>query len=502
MIGLAIYALCLAGLGLLLPRAWWDPASPEFILILGGIGAWRYGWGLLHLARSLIYRKLVYPRWRRRADALGEAAMPSHVFLLVTSFRIDGETTRKVYQAAIEEAVRCGVRATVIASIVEMADQRLIKRLFQGIVARMGAAGRVHLSFVRIGGTGKRDALAYGFRAVSLHRPPHDAAVCVIDGDSILEPGLLRKSLPYFRLFPDVGAFTTDETCEVVGRPLFREWYNMRFAQRHILMSSMGLSGRVLTLTGRMSAFRAEIATDPEFIRTVEVDYIDHWRLGRFKFLTGDDKSSWYFVLKRGLRMIYVPDAKVVTVEYPPSSRFWAGATMLMIRWFGNMLRTNSRAIALGPRRIGWFTWWCIVDQRLSMWTSLSGPTAVLLIWISTGSNLIFLYVYWVALTRFVQTLTLLTARDRVSWTYPFLLYFNQVYGSLVKTYVFFRLDRQKWTRQKTTIERGLDRWSARLQHATSAYVHVLGCAAFVVGLGLYLRAIHMPNVKYLTLLQ
>src|SRR3546814_10513853 len=90
-------------------------------------------------------------------------------------------------------------------------------------------------------------------------RPAPDSVTAVIDGDSILDPGLLRASMPFFKLRPKMDALTTDETCEVVGAQIFRDWYNMRFAQRQILMCSIGLSRRVLTLTGRMSAFRSSV---------------------------------------------------------------------------------------------------------------------------------------------------------------------------------------------------------------------------------------------------
>ena len=55
---------------------------------------------------------------------------------------------------------------------------------------------------IRIAGTGKRDALAYGFRAVSKERPPEDAVVAVIDGDSLLEENLIEKCVPMFKLHP------------------------------------------------------------------------------------------------------------------------------------------------------------------------------------------------------------------------------------------------------------------------------------------------------------
>jgi len=33
------------------------------------------------------------------------------------------------------------------------------------------------------------------------------------------------------------------------------------------------------------------------------------------------------------------------------------------------------------------------------------------------------------------------------------MLYFNQIFGSLIKIYVVFRLDRQSWTRQNTKLK-------------------------------------------------
>ena len=43
-------------------------------------------------------------------------------------------------------------------------------------------------------------------------------------------------------------------------------------------------------------------------------------------------------------------DVTILTVEHPPHPNFLVGTTMLMVRWFGNMLRTNARAIAVPGR--------------------------------------------------------------------------------------------------------------------------------------------------------
>lgn len=488
--GHVIFIACLGLLGLALPPSAWNPESAQFLLIVGTIGMWRYCWAALHLVRSLIYRKIVFPRWRARADALGDAAMPSHVYLLVTSFRIDSETTRKVYDAAIREAINCGVPATVVASIVEMGDQRLIKQLFE----LHQPPAHVRLKFVRIAGTGKRDALAFGFRAIASDNPPDDAVAAVVDGDSILEEGLIRRCACFFQMYPKVGALTTDEDCVVKGNWIFKHWYTMRFAQRQIQMSSVGLSKHVLTLTGRMSMFRASILTDPTFIRRVEVDWIDHWRLGRFKFLTGDDKSSWYHLLSNGWQMLYIPDVKVLTVEDAPSDNFFEGSIVLMRRWFGNMLRTNTRAIALGPGTMGLYSWWCIIDQRISMWTCLTGVVVTMLYTAIYGPVMLALYTFWVLSTRYVLVLSFLTSRSVVSPWWPLLLYYNQIVGSFVKLYMVYHLDQQKWTRQKTTLAAADLDWRGRLAKASSPFMLAVASTAFVILLGLSIGALELPH--------
>ncbi len=490
--GLVMYGAVLALLLAAAPDDFWDPTTAQYFLAIGLIGTWRYSWAAVHWVRAMIYQHIVFPRWRAAADRLIPEIADEQVYMLLTSFRIDTETTRRVYQAAFEEAIACGLPVTLVASIVEMGDQRLIKRLFEAL----NPPDHVRLVLVRIMGSGKRDALACGFRAISIDRPPPGSVVLVIDGDSLLEPGTIKKTLPFFKLFPNASALTTDEFCEVVGRRIFREWYNLRFAQRHVLMSSVGLSRHVLTLTGRMSAFRSEVVTDPEFISRVEMDYIDHPRLGRFKFLTGDDKSSWYEILQSGKEMLYIPDVLVRTIETPPDDDFMASATMLMRRWFGNMLRTNERAIMLGPRRMGLFTWWCILDQRVSMWTSLVGPVAVTLVALLKAPIALPLYAIWIIATRYLQALMLYAVRRDVTAWWPPLLYFNQIYGSMIKVFVLFHLDKQKWTRQNTVGKRDLTAWRERINKWSSRYAMVTFVMLFIMLIANLVNALPVVDGK------
>ncbi len=492
-----LYLLLLLATALALPPVVWQAGAHEFMFVVGGIAIWRYSWAATNWVRFHLYTRRTFPRWRAQANALGTTALPPHMYLLVTSFRIDMETTRKVYHSIIAEAIAYATThslpVTMIASLVERGDQFMIKQ----ILAQYDVPTNINMIFVRIGGTGKRDALACGFRAISRTFPPKGAVVAVIDGDSMLCEDSLAKCAAMFAVLPNLGALTTDEVCEVAGAWQFREWYNMRFAQRHIFMSSVALSRRVLTLTGRMSMFRADIVCSPEFIDRVELDYVDHWRLGRFKFLTGDDKSSWFDVLKGGYEMIYISDVQIITIETPPDPSFFKSSIVLMRRWFGNMLRTNDRAIKLGWRTCNFFPWLSIIDQRISMWTSLTGVVAALIAAVAFSPIYLLYYGWWMLFTRYIITLSLLAGRDRVSVTYPFFLYYNQIIGALVKTYVLFRLDKQKWTRQNTTLNMGRGGTQEMLKNASSSYLQYLSYGVFIVLLATLTGALPPPDFGY-----
>jgi glycosyltransferase Alg8 len=496
---LGAYIALLIGLVLNAPGALWHPENRSFIVVVGVIGLWRYSWGMLHFLRSLWYRRVTFRHRRKLVDRLlvraeaagaGDSVRVPEVWIVVTSFRIRAETAAAVFEAALREAIRYGAPATLVASIVEMGDQRLAKAVFD----RLNPPEHVRLMLVRAKGTGKRDGLAIALRAIARARPHPGAVVVVEDGDALLPPGCLERTLPFFRLMPWLAGLTTDEDCLVPeGGRVLRAWHRLRFAQRHLLMCSMALSGRLITLTGRMAVYPVRIATDPSFIDIVQNDSLDHWRLGRFRLLTGEDKSTAYWLLRRGLRMLYVPDVRVVTIEHPPSRNFFRASSVLMLRWFGNMLRANGRAVALGPGRVGLFLWWCLVDQRISMWTPLVGPVTAVCFTIIASPAFLYAYLVWVMLTRLLQALALLTVRPTIDGLYPVLVYYNQVYGAFLKTYALFRLDRQRWTRQNISYRAPVPAWRAGLRAAGSFYMHALALGVLVTAVAVSTGLLPVP---------
>src|SRR5260370_4713408 len=148
--------------------------------------------------------------------------------------------------------------------------------------------------------------------------------------------------------------------------------------------------------------------------------------------------------------MLYVPDVAVCCLEKSPHQGFCERTIALMLRYFGNMTRNNTRAVQLGPRRIGYFTWLALVDQRLSPWTSLWGPVSAVALALFYDARVLPIYVCWVLLTRTAQCAIYGSFRLSFHPLFTFLQFYNQIVGAAVKVAVSFNPDKQAWTRQST----------------------------------------------------
>jgi len=261
-------------------------------------------------------------------------------------------------------------------------------------------------------------------------------------------------------------------------------------------MESHALSGRVLTLTGRFSVFRGTHIGSSDFIGLIENDTLDHWLWGNFRFLSGDDKSTWYALLRLSARMLYVPDAHGYTIEV-----FDGSPTRRMIenlrRWSGNMLRNGSRAIALGPRHMPPFIWWCLVDQRLAMWTMLFGPLCALVGAIRFGPHVLIAYGIYVALTRLVSALVLFRYSHRADLNFTWALYVNQLVNAGVKLYMVWRLPKQRWfNRGNQSSGATGSRLQGLARDAMAAYLTAFSLAMLLIAAILVTHAVNPPDLS------
>jgi len=487
---LTYFAVCLIGLQLL-PNTIWNPADREIVYVMGAIGIWRYSWWFTHWIRALIYEKVTYPRKRDRAAALWNSGWrPRHIHVQMTTFREHREISEAVIQSLCREFRETGVPATIWLGSSERDDEDKISRHLKLV----GGDLDITLRIIRQNQPGKRIAIALILRAMARAGLAKDDLVIFMDGDFVFHQGMVRKCMPLFALDPELHALTTDEHVLVRGPGWMQSWLNMRFAQRRLAMCSHALSDRVLTLTGRCSIFRAEHITSHEFIRLQEADFLNHWLWGTFRFLSGDDKSSWYSLLKRGVKMTYVPDASGTTVEVVEGSGVRRMVENLR-RWSGNMLRNGYRAIMLGPRAMPFFIWWCCIDQRLAMWTMLFSPMLALAAAIKLGGGYVIAYVLFIAISRALLSLVLFTYSHGVDLNYIWCLYANQILNATVKVYMMWRLAKQKWANRGNQKQGGDgDAAVDAFRTAMSIYLTALTAASIFLTVVIYAELLTLPS--------
>jgi glycosyltransferase Alg8 len=450
-----------------LPNRIWDSMNGTFALVLGGIAAWRYSWWLTHFVRSQIYGRVVFPKLRRKAGALWSRGWrPHRIHFMVVTFRERPHITGLVLDSIVRECEATAIPARIFVGTGDSSDEKVIENYF----AEHPTDLPLEVVIVRQNQPGKRFAIGLVLRAISRHGIHPDDLVVFMDGDSILGEGVIERCAPLFALNPKLGAVTTNEEAVVIGPSWMQAWCDMRFAQRRLAMQSHSLSRKVLTLTGRLSLFRAPYVVNEDFIRTIESDQLDHWLWGSFRFLSGDDKSTWFWLLRNGNDMLYVPDAFALTIENVEGNGY-ERASQNLLRWSGNMLRNGSRALTLGPRRCGLFIWWCLVDQRLSIWTMLTGPLAALLLSLAFGPAVLIGYLVWVLVTRLLLSVVLYFYAGRIYPSFPFLLYANQLLASVIKVHLLFRVSRQRWVNRGDQRSRHAAGRLFRLQNAMAAYL-------------------------------
>lgn len=467
----------------------------QTVIVLGLFAGWRYGWLLINYLRAFIYAKIRFPRLKHRTEVLPEYShYPDRIYFIIPSFKEEPWVSIESFQSIMSNLADVPCHATLVVSVGDDRAESLISWIYNAHPGKY----KVQLVFQRQQ-HGKRIALGHSLRAVARHyRDEPNSVTIFMDGDSWLEPETLRRTLPFFSAFENLGAATTNEIAYIKSKSGWnKDWYNLKFGQRHILFQSHSLSNKVLTLTGRFSLFRTSIIVQEDFIRMVEHDTITHWKYGRFRFLMGDDKSTWFYLLKHQWNMLYIPDVVCYSLE-SRTDNFLRASVALPYRWFGNAMRNNGRALALGAKTTGIFIWLAILDQRLSMWTSLVGLFGAALLTLMKSFVYLPFYISWVLLVRIVQMSAIAFNGHPVSFrTIPLMLY-NQWFGSFIKIRSYFYLADQRWTKGKVEKQtqqfQGINHPLARYM---PAYTMFLAFAIFGTAMLVAEKALSVPGSAF-----
>ncbi len=472
----------------------------EGLILIGVIGLWRYGWFVTHLVRGFFYTQFVYPSLRASAQSQRNP-WPQRLYFLIPSYFEDPGVTARVVEALARE-IRALPHIDVHAVATLGSDEE--EDLYRRLLLQHGHPPNLRMTYLRQE-KGKRKAMADALRVIGQIRSDdlrasgadaesaYDDVIIFMDGDTEVGQGTVAQCLPYFKAFPKLGALTTDELGRIYrASPLVREWFSLKFIKRHSVMKSIALSRKVLTLTGRYSVFRADAVLSNEMVSYLEDDHIQHWVYGRIRFLMGDDKSTWFVLLKNGWEMFYLPDVVVYSLE-TRTQNFFKLSRSLMLRWNGNTMRTNQRTLDLGPKRVGGFVWYAVLDQRISMWTTLIAPFAMLLLTIFVTPWFAAFYVAWIIMVRLFQILVLVLQGHRMRIVDLPLQLYDQWVGSIVKVRALFNLGEQKWSKAKSSGDEGKKlplsrRWVPTFQM-------ILSLLALLLFVGVLTSVFRTPNL-------
>ena len=412
------------------------------IITIGVASGLRIAWSIINCIRAFIFRFIKLPRLRREANALPfEQKYPDDVYFIIPTVREEPMVARRQLKAILREALKIRSHVTVIYATGDEAEHESIRKMLRNDPR----AGAITALFTLQ--NSKRDGMARALRLAQKVHGCGESLVVLMDGDTVMSPDLLPNTLPLFSVRPRMGGLTTAIYAMATGGgPWFRDFYNSRFAARSHYMSALSFSNCVFTLTGRFSIVRGVAGLADGFINAIENDYMNDFVHGKVKLITGDDKSTWFYLKKQGWDMICVPDVVAYAMENAGLTPFRTTIFKLH-RWIGNMLRFNLRALACGPRRMGGpWVYLSLMDQRISMWTSILGVVTTLVLCFTVSPFFIFFYLSIVILRRLLYLWMLKIEGNRITIRYLPIFVFCQWIDSVIKIWILSDISKQRWT--------------------------------------------------------
>lgn len=421
-------------------------AASSLMLGLGVIGFWRHGWGLVNFVRARRYRGLA-------ASATASLRFDPQmlVIAIVTFYDQSDEQVASVTYALADALEEFSTRPLLVVAYRDAKHRLLVERVVRD---------RAALHFVRQSGEGKRAALADCLSLV-LDKAPSavsgHAGLLFLDGDTVVTRQAVTHSAASLATRPDLGAVVVNEWPLLQDEGVFSLWRLLRSLQRNKLMMAFALSDRVLVLTGRFAMIRASILLKPDVVNRMRRDYLLTDQ-AYIPMLTGDDKTTWLEVLRQGYAMTYLPEAVIHPIETPDFRKgFVRTIYALSQRYSGNMARANLHPDAWQNLKGKLHFHYGLLDQRISMWTSLLSPCILLFLLISGQLSAFVVFLTYVLAIKNIQALALAVVSRHYHPSFPYLIFFDQVLQSIAKIQAFAFMHRQVWTNQGVASLEGQD---------------------------------------------
>lgn len=404
---------------------------------LGVVGIWRHAWGLINFFRAAYFV-------RRARDAAKPIARGSYSLSIVLPIYGQSEgQLRPVVDGIVNSVRMVPGRVLIVCAYRDETQKEMLQDLIEN--------EKFVMRFIQQRGMGKREALADALNIVKVSIPSASKEfVLLMDGDTILTPEAIVRSIGEMQANPQTGAICVNEVPLVKGTKLFVAWRWLRSIQRHNTMSSFALSRRVLVLTGRFAMYRSDILLRPEFINRIRKDYLLH-EGAYISLLTGDDKTTWLEVLRRGFDVCYLPDVFIYPIEEQnEESNFIEATIALTTRYSGNMARANLHPDAWRGAAGKLHFKYGLLDQRVSMWTGLVTPVMLVVSMLFADFDIFILLLTYTLIIKNFQAIA--WSGSDYNPMFPYLIFYNQVMSSLVKIFTFAFLHRQKWNNQNISV--------------------------------------------------
>jgi hypothetical protein len=336
----------------------------------------------------------------------------------------------------------------------------------------------------------KRGAWVMGLDIISKssksrHFKAEETGLCAFDGDSEVPKEIskyfFRDLFAPLSLKKKIVATTIHNHAKVESKSIWTTaMFKFRFIRRSFIMMAIPN-----VLTGRGAAFIQTITRENGFKKILGSDLIDHKSYKKnpklfegnylffpfklvyvylgliidrliFNTATGDDKSTLYYIFKRGFKIIYNPFLYVICHEDLPKKTEWLPNIWIFqlpnysIRYCRNTLNNNPRLLSLGVKNLGILRYLMVLNDRFLFWTPMIGPLSLPFIMYLEGSNYFYVYISWIIFSRTIMTLMICYAvNEQWSSYYVPILYNDHLMPAFVKKWGLIS-PISFWTRQSS----------------------------------------------------
>jgi glycosyltransferase Alg8 len=423
-----------------------DYTSNVVFFTIGIIGIWRYSWLILNIFRAFYYKKYAFFKYLNKT----QPTFVSDLRIMITTYGQKTEEIITVYKNLFVSIDNLNCQSIVVAAVKDDHQIGLINAL------RISVNSKSKIIFLKQKGIGKRDALADIIKELRRYPLSENSYTVVMDGDVIVTPFAIERSLAVLSKNEKIFAVTANEIPIVSGSKIFKIWRQLRSAQRDVLMSSFSLSRRILVLTGRFSVYKSNKILTAATQARMRQDVVFLREYGMLPLLTGDDKTFWLEILRQNGEMVYIPDAYTFPLEFLAEDKnFVSGTWALMARYNGNMVRANSAFWNEISLQQPFHFIYGLLDQRLSAWSGLLAPMLLIILFFTAGFETAIFLLLYIIFVKNIQAFFIWRITGfyhPLSWA---LIAYNQISGSILKVIAFSYPHKQKWNNQKISINLG-----------------------------------------------